>query len=49
MQKIWWAVIIHYHVFQLVLDVKVDRTIRPTNSDRIDGVGAEAAQLVPSL
>ena len=39
------TVIIQYHIFQLILDIKVVRTIRPTNSYRIDRQGAETALL----
>ena len=47
MQKSWWAVIIHYHIFQLILDIKVVpvRAIRPTDSYRMDGEGADTALL----
>jgi hypothetical protein len=39
------GVIIHFHMFQLSLDIKVVRAIRPTNSYRIDGEGADTALL----
>jgi len=38
-------VIIHYHIFQMIFRYEGVRAIRPTNSHRIDGEGADAVLL----